>query len=143
MKVAYRRYIAYFARAVATVALLLPFAYLLALLGVPPFGQACFQETRKIYRNLHGYHFEIVDTDCDVIAKIESVDVYARSIGVRRATRLFQYYPSNYDDALPDIEVRGQNEIIITIPTVSSIGFQRMVWLDRKIIYTIGKTLYP
>ena len=121
---------------------LVPLFVLLVRFGGAPFADACFRDTRKVYKNLHGYYFEIVDTDCDIIAKTASIDVYARSIGVRKLTRLFQYDPTSYDAALPDIQVTAQNEIIITVPVVSSVSYQRTDWVGRTIRIEIGKNIY-
>ena len=110
-------------------------------LGLAPFSNPCVQETRRIYHNIHGYYFEIVDTDCDIIAKSASIEVYARSVGVRKLTRLLQYDPISYDAALPEIQVTAHNEIIITVPVVSSVSYQRTDWVGRAILIEIGENI--
>lgn len=108
----------------------------------PPFD-LCVRETRKTYTNLHGFSFIVVDSDCDMFAHTEFIDVYATTVGVQGRTRLFQYGAGSYDDPLPDIFVSDRNDISIRVAEVSYVNFQLREWQGRKIAYDIGKIHIP
>jgi hypothetical protein len=104
--------------------------------------------------NVPGIRFDVEGQDCDVIAKDEAVYVYAKKTGSQEAwifpkwrdrrTLLFQYDPGNLDTSpLPSITSASQSAILISIPEVSSVEYQKTRWDKVSIVYKIGKVDYP
>ncbi len=134
--------------------MLLATAYLfLAYIGVVPAPYTCSSETEKRIVDISGYDFEIVDTDCDALAKEEFVSVYvSKTEGnknpllarlLRRKTLLFRYDPGMWNSPLPLVTASGPNKILVSVPIVSSVLFQRRDWEHAHISYDIGHIDYP
>jgi len=134
--------------------MLLATAYLfLAYIGVVPAPYTCSSETEKRIVDISGYDFEIVDTDCDALAKEEFVSVYvSKTEGNKnpllvkllgRKTLLFRYDPAMWNSPLPLVTASGPNRILVSIPRVSSVLFQRRNWEHILINYDIGHVDYP
>ena len=115
----------------------------------------CTTEERLNIDNLSGISFEVVDTACDVLAKDEVVEVYARKAypkGIRifsrlwdHRTLLFRYDPGtvNPDTPLPSITHLSQSTILISIPHVASVLEQKREWMNMSVKYEIGYVEYP
>jgi hypothetical protein len=104
--------------------------------------------------NVPGIRFEVEGQDCDVIAKDEAVYVYATKKGsietwtfpkwTRQRTLLLLYDPGNLDtNPLPSITYASRSTILIAIPHVSSVEYQKTRWDKMSIGYVIGKIDYP
>lgn len=109
---------------------------------------ACSSETRMTLPDISGGEFEVIYTNCDTVAKDESISVYvsARSWVAKllaKKTLLFRYDPAISNSPLPSIKPSGQNRILISIPRVSSISFQSRKWGAIEVDYEIGKIDYP
>jgi hypothetical protein len=125
----------------------------LASIGMAPTPYTRMTETRMKIRNLSGEDFEVTYTNSDSLAKEEFVSVYVSKAGVngeswvakwfRNKTLLFRYDPAMWNSPLPAISVSGPNRILISIPRISSIIFQRRSWGNVSIDYEIGQIDYP
>ncbi len=103
--------------------------------------------------NVGGLSFRITYTNSDTFAKQEAVSVYAspteskegswlrRRLG--RNTLLFRYDPSGKDKTLPSITSASGNRIMISVPEVSSVLFERAEWRGISFDYKIGRAAYP
>jgi len=113
---------------------------------------ACVTEELRNIPNLSGMKFEIIYTNCDTLAKEEEVSVYvSRSLvngnsflarWSNRRARVFTYDPGG-PGVPPSITVPEKDKIVISIPEVSSILFQRKQWRNMSIDYEIGHVIYP
>lgn len=101
------------------------------------------RETREKIVNLSGFDFEIIETNCDRLAKEDWITIFASKAGENRKTVLFEYVPNSYDDPLPVIRVSGDHNITISIPAISSIRVQHFKWQHGSIDYEIGHIDFP
>jgi len=109
---------------------------------------ACLSDTVAT-TSLFGAKLEAVYTNCDTLAKDESVRVYVSSVaeGAKAAKNpsgevIFDYDPSGNQTA-PSIEDVGDHKLLISISEVSSIFVQKRRWHDISIDYRIGHVWYP
>jgi hypothetical protein len=134
--------------------LLLIIAYLsLAYLGIIPKPFACNSETKRLVTDISGGDFEITYTNCDALAKEEFVSVYVtRTKGsgnpilaklLNKRTLLFRYDPAMVDSPLPLVTTSSPGKVLISIPRVSSVLFQRRSWERTSIDYNIAQIDYP
>jgi len=108
-------------------------------------------EEAKTISNLSSMRFEVVYTNCDTLAKEDSVTVYVSRVTVsgeslfarwsNRKTAIFKYVPGRTD--APSIEAVSDNRILISIPDVSFVYSQVSQWRNVQIDYKIGHIDYP
>jgi hypothetical protein len=113
---------------------------------------ACAEEVLKITET-HGIRFVIERSSCDIVAKDESISVYATKTPesqfgrmvkrLRKPAPLFRYDPGAEDTPLPSITMSGPDQIRIKIASVSSIASQDRAWEGKSVYYDIGKIYYP
>lgn len=125
----------------------------LIVTGTIPWPGACVQEELASIPNLSGMSFQITYTNCDTLAKQEAISVYASTTASRgeswfekwlhRKTLLFRYDPSGRDKTLPSISATRRDRVLISVPEVSSILFQRPKWQNVSIDYRIERIDYP
>ena len=104
---------------------------------------ACLTETHKKIIDLSGLDFEISETNCDVIAKEDWVDVSVARTGWGGKTLLFRYDPGHPDNPLPTISRPDPRTIHIAIPWVSEILLRQYTWQGMAVTYDIGRVEYP
>ena len=149
------------ARAVEKMLLVIPFAiafiilapllffYLIAFDITPPFGilfsVGCRSETIERVSGVAGLDFEIVYTNCDLLAKDEAITVYAsRGQGLPgwfSKREIFKY--TGGPDISLALTASDRNSVRVSVEAVSSIHFARDRWEDVTIIYNIGHIEYP
>jgi hypothetical protein len=110
--------------------------------GLVPGPWTCVTLERQTIPGPAGMTIEMALTNCDLIAKWERVVVVARQRGNLRKTRLFEYDPP-LDMPFPQITFSGNNDLLISIPEIGSVIFQRDRWSGHRISYDIGKIYYP
>jgi len=103
--------------------------------------------------DVSGADIEVVYTNSDALAKQEDISVYiseaskGKTTWLRRAFRrkalLFRYDPESPSEPLPSIISRAVNRLVISVPRVSSISFQRTQWNGISVAYQIGRIDYP
>lgn len=113
---------------------------------------ACANEVLST-SEMSGVRFVVERSSCDLLAKDESVSVYATTVAesplrkisgwFRRRALLFRYDPGSDSDPLPTITLPTQTEIRIAVPLVSSIVLQRRKWDGKSVSYDIGKNYFP
>jgi len=113
---------------------------------------ACTNEVLRTIK-MSGVRFVVERSSCDLLAKDESVSVYATTVPespLRKAAGwfthralLFRYDPGSDNNPLPTITQTRQGEIRIAVPMVSSIILQRRQWDGNSILYDIGKIYFP
>jgi hypothetical protein len=113
----------------------------------------CQTEERLKIDDPAGFRFEVEYKSCDTLAKDEAISVYATKIAPKgaglfsswrdRRTLLFRYDPGRWDNPLPSITRPSQSAILISIPEVSSIGYQNREWEKMSVNYAIGRIDYP
>jgi hypothetical protein len=111
---------------------------------------ACISEEKMTVPDLSGTKIEVVYTNCDTLAKTESISIYFSQ--AKRKSRLaqwqdhralvFRYDPGRYDNPLPSITRPSPSTILISIPEVSSILYQSRDWEDISVVYNLGKMDY-
>jgi hypothetical protein len=126
-------------------------AFLTIRFAVPHF--TCQAEERLKIDDPTGLRFVVEYKNCDTLAKEESISVYATKIASQstglfsrwrdQRTLLFRYDPGRWDNPLPSITRPSQSEILISIPEVSSIGYQSRGWEKMSVDYAIGHVDYP
>jgi hypothetical protein len=114
---------------------------------------ACQTEERLKIDDPTGFRFEVEYTSCDTLAKDEGIRVYATKDASKRRgifsrwidhrTLLFRYDPGRWDNPLPSITHPSPSTILISIPEVSSIGYQNHEWEKMSVNYEIGRVDYP
>jgi hypothetical protein len=110
----------------------------------------CLTETESELKDLSGMDFQIQYTNCDTLAKDESMSVYVSDSGTNSSLfhwpskkyLLFRYDPWNSEEHLPGISISPQKEIMISIPRVSSVMVENRQWKDRNVRYEIGYIQY-
>jgi hypothetical protein len=125
--------------------------FLVFRFGVSRF--TCQAEERLKIDDPAGFRFEVEYKSCDTLAKEEFISVYATKVPSKTArlfskwrdqrTLLFRYDPGRWDNPLPSITRPSQSEILISIPEVSSIGYQNREWEKMSVNYAIGRVDYP
>jgi hypothetical protein len=113
------------------------------------FPGACISEERMSIPNLSDMEFKVIYTNCDIF----EVSVYVRRAArngesfparwLNRRTLLFSYDAERWDDPPPSIKASDSNRILISIPKVSSVLFQRRNLRNVSIDYNIGRVYYP
>lgn len=113
---------------------------------------ACLTETEMRLQNLSGMNVEVTYTNCDTLAKDESISVYASPSSangepfwvrlLRRKTLLFRYDPGRFDN-LPAIKANGEHATLISNPRIAEIFYQSRKWNGVTVDYQIGKVDYP
>jgi len=102
------------------------------------FGYSVTQITCSTERvkedNLSNLRFEVEDTSCDVLAKDETISIYAKDTTLdgrwffskwrNKRTLLFTYDPGRPDVPPPSISRRSQSTILISIPAVSQVIYE-------------------
>lgn len=126
-------------------------AFLTIRFAVPRF--TCQAEERLKIDDPTGYRFEVEYKSCDTLAKEESISVYAMKVPAKstglfsrwrdQRTLLFRYDPGRWDNPLPSITRPSRSEILISVPEVSSIGYQNRGWEKMSVNYAIGRVDYP
>ena len=114
----------------------------LAIIGLAWTPWVCLDTPVAKITGLLGYNFDVIYTNCDLIAKEEWISVFAARPGAWRSTLLFQYVPWRYDDK-PAITATDGRTIRISIPKLSSVHMRRTGWDDLTIEYDIGYIEYP
>lgn len=113
-----------------------------------PDSDACISETLMTLQNIADGDVEVINTNCDTLAKEDWISIYISSkSGIKKLlagkTLLFRYDPGAPTNPLPSIKSAGQNKIFISVPVVSSILFQQRRWGSIPVDYWIGKNNYP
>lgn len=126
---------------------------ILAGTGTVAWPGACEEEEVASVRDLSGLAFRITYTNCDTFAKEEAISVYVSETqskegdwiarAIHRNALLFRYDPSGLDKTLPSITKLSKDHILIFVPEVSSVIFQRRIWQKVSVDYQIGRTDYP
>jgi hypothetical protein len=106
-------------------------------------GGACITETREKFSNISGFNFEVIETDCDLIAKDASISVLVSRGARTRQTLLFKYDPGGAPVPLPVIRLVGANSVRISVPRVSSLFYRTDHWETLSIDYDIGAIEFP
>jgi hypothetical protein len=115
------------------------------------FPGVCMTEKLKTIPDLSDMNFEIIYTNCDTLAKEDSVSIcVSRALGkeasfferwFNKKTLIFKYVPGRSDT--PSIKVSDNGRILISIPNISSIYVQSREWRHVSIEYAIGHVEYP
>jgi hypothetical protein len=113
----------------------------------------CRTEERLKIDDPTGFRFEVEYKNCDTLAKDEAISVYATKVASKgvsvfsrwrnQRTLLFRYDPGRWDNPLPSITHPSPSTILISIPKVSSIGYQNHEWEKMSVKYEIGRVVYP
>jgi hypothetical protein len=104
--------------------------------------------------NLSGMEFKVIYTSrARLVVTDYAISIYARRAAskeeslfakwLNRQTLLFRYDPGSDTNNLPTINASGNDRILISIPTVSSVSFQNRKWQNMTIDYNIGNVLSP
>jgi hypothetical protein len=113
----------------------------------------CQTEERLTIDDPAGFTFEVEYKSCDTLAKDEVISVYATKVASKgvglfsrwrdQRTLLFRYDPGRWDNPLPSITRPSRSAILISVPEVSSIGYQNREWEKMSVNYAIGRVDYP
>jgi hypothetical protein len=125
----------------ATVVLVPTYLYLV-MLGLDPTANFCITEVRGRISGVSGFDFEIIETNCDTLAKDVSISVFASRPGRPKKVLLFEFDPA-YDDLMPVITLVDQHTVRISIPRISSLILRREKLKGLTVIYQIGVIDYP
>lgn len=116
---------------------------LLAMIGLAPTPYTRATEIEKQILNHNGFQFDIVNTDCDPIAKTNSTSICTSRVGQTDRTLLFEFVPPNPYVPLPDVSVINPHTIEISAPLAVSVFSRRGAWQGMSVRYRIGKIDYP
>lgn len=126
---------------------------LLIIGGLIPAPTAVSTETVTEMKDIGGKSFQITHTDSDLLAKDEYFSVYISDAGSnahfwnrvfpRKRALIFRYDPTSLNGPLPFIRASKPNQIVISMPAVSSVLIKEDVWKDTSIKYEIGHIDYP
>ena len=118
--------------------------FVLAILtGVIPFPTFlfCRDETLQERRNVSGYDFKIVGSDCD-----GGISILVSTAGHRENAVLLTYdpmYDSQAGFTLPLITVSERGNISISIKQVNQVFSRVTAWNEASVSYEIGQIKYP
>ena len=108
-----------------------------------PFPGACLSETVRTEKRA-GVLLELVDTNCDLIAKDEAITLFATRgphlVDWLSRTQIFEY---DGDPAALTIASPDQGTLLLSIDRISSVYFARDRWRGLRIVYDIGHISYP
>ena len=115
---------------------------LLAPVGLPLTSFTCISETHKKISGLSGFDFEVVETDCDALAKDASISVFVSEPGHANKALLFKYGPAGLgpDPVISEIDAHS---IQVSVPHISDEMFRRESFEGLSINYEIGIVDYP
>jgi hypothetical protein len=102
---------------------------------------ACITSTREAVNNLSGYDILVTETNCDSIAKTDSVSVSISQPGASVRDLIFEYDP--VDGSSPPSFALDGGILFISTPAVSEVFHQQREWRDVSIRYQIGKIAFP
>jgi hypothetical protein len=111
----------------------------------------CISERLQAIPNLAGAGFYVEYVNCDTLAKDESVSIYIASAWVEKSRSakppsdktLIRYDPGGRADVpSPLIQPSGRDQILISVPAVSSVSFEARKWRNISIDYRIGHIAY-
>jgi len=131
---------------------ILPLAAVYTSLRLSDDPSACISEDKTTIPDLDGVRIDVVYTNCDTLAKDESISLYFSRSAVKdswfarwrnRRALIFRYDPGRPDNPLPSITHPSPSKILIAVPEVSSIQYQTQKWQGVSIGYQIGKVYYP
>jgi hypothetical protein len=113
--------------------------------------EACISEDMKTIPDLSGVKVEVVYTNCDTLAKEESIDIYFSRVSREswfanwrnHRALVFSYDPGRSDRPLPSVARPSDSSIVISVPEISSVIHQSRDWQDVSITYKLGKVDYP
>src|SRR5262245_49394901 len=100
---------------------------------------ACITDLRREITVPSGLKFSIVETDCSTLGEDTSISIYGATADDR--TLLLRYSPDS--DRVAEITIADGDNIVISIPTVSSIQSMETSWRNRVIKYDVGHIDYP
>lgn len=109
------------------------------------FDFACITETQKKIIDLSGFDFEMIEVNCDTLAKDSAVNVFIAKTGDSKKTLIFKYDPMlEYSSGqaaalLPAIRFDSPTVVTIAIPIVGAIYSQQFEWETLSIRYEIGR----
>lgn len=115
----------------------------IGIFGYLVYSNVCVTETKRIDRNLSGLDFEILYTNCDVLAKSEWMSVFVMKADDHDKTEIFNFDPIYYVDP-PEIKVDPERKrILISVVATGEIFLQKSQWQDMTVDYHIGKIILP
>ena len=114
---------------------------MLAPIGLAPNPLACITNSQQSI-GLSGYTFLITETNCDTLAKTDSVSVFVSKAGESKRDLIFEYDPSERGP-IPKFVVDRQGNISVSIPAVSTIFVHKRNWNGQTIAYDVGKEYDP
>ena len=98
---------------------------------------ACLDTVREKIANTSGLDFEVVETDCDVLAKDAATSIFISTRGQTTRELMFKYVPSNYA-AVPLITAIDDRTIRVSIERVSDVLCRNDTLQSLTIEYVIG-----
>jgi hypothetical protein len=103
------------------------------------------------FADVGGVAFEVVETNCDTLAKDDWISVYVwrndkgRPLPLvpkapKQKTLIFEYdgWPN-----LPSISVDDENRVLVSVSSLSEVGCESPSWGDVSFRYAIGHEYYP
>lgn len=114
---------------------------ILSSLNLLPGRGGCLTSDLTKINTAEGFIFDVVDTNCDGLAKDDLISVLAAAPGGGPAVVIFKYDPAR-DSKLPEVKVvekSGKKVISISIDLISSVVEQQFVWHGMPINYNIGR----
>jgi hypothetical protein len=128
-------------------------AFVFGILWAAVYRAVNYSETKMALSDVSGADIEVVYTNSDALAKQEGISVYISEASkgetgwlrktFRRKVLLFKYDPGSPYESLPTIISPAVNRLVISVPRVSSISFQRAQWNGISVTYQIGRIDYP
>jgi hypothetical protein len=123
--------------------------FVLQHISVEP--DACISEGMKTIPDLSGIKVEVVYTNCDTLAKEESISIYLSRAKKEswfakwrnHRTLVFSYDPARSDSPLPSVTRPSDSTVLISVPEISSVIHQSRNWQNISIAYNLGKVDYP
>jgi hypothetical protein len=106
----------------------------------------CIDDPPAEFINVAGGDFEIIQSDCDSLAKEEFVNVYVRPARANRnflqslfdkKNRVFSYDPGTAENPLPTITSPAPGHVLISVRALSSVILQETHWHGLEIQYDL------
>jgi hypothetical protein len=101
-------------------------------IGLVPLAGQCIDEVRKSVRTQIA-SFDIIETDCDTLAKEATISIYAKSLDGKHHTLILRFDPST--DDLPGIAAVSSDRVAITVPGASDVQTRRDAWNGIRFDY--------
>lgn len=113
----------------------LPLAGIVLFVAMDDVPNACITEVVGRAVDISGHDFEVSDTNCDLLAKTETITLFVSRAGESSKVAILGYVPGK--GMLPLIESIDRNTVRISLSSITALNFYKESWDGLSIVYHI------